>query len=194
MKFSNTRNGTPARWAPAISRSAPSRVVATGFCSETALPAANAASAASTCKWCGSRISHQVDLLQRQQLVKVGGNHRVLHPPSIPAALRKVQLPVTQRHDRGMRIVQVLDGRSEIRPAPMNPTRMMSKDQPSTGATRRLLGTAEEGPVRPSIWHFRQRPILSPTFVAGGRGPPCDSEYWEPHFLRGTAPTVTMGS
>ena len=38
---------------------------------------------------------------------------------------------------------------------------MLSKDQPSTGATRRLLGTAEEGPVRPSIGHFRQRPPVA---------------------------------
>ena len=110
MKFSNTRNGTPACSAPAISRSAPSRVVAIGFCSETALPAANAASAASTCRLVRQQDLHQVDPVQRQQLVVVGGDHRVLHSPRPPAGLGQGRVAVAQRHDGRVRIAQILDG------------------------------------------------------------------------------------
>ena len=110
MKFSNTRNGTPDRSGRGDETVRVGERGGHRFLQRNRL-------AGGECGQRGRRVQvvrqqnlHQVDRLQRQELVVVGRDQRAGHPPRAPAPGGELRFAVTQRDDPGVRVAPVFDG------------------------------------------------------------------------------------
>ena len=94
---------------------------------------------------------HQVDPVQRQQLVVVGGDHRLLHSPRPPAGLGQGRVAVAQGHDGRVRVAQVLD-RMQVGDA-------TSADKADSNADQRQASVTRNVP------HFGTSPLSARRFL-----------------------------
>ena len=101
--------GAGAPRAASTIRSASATLVHIGFWTETALPAASAARAASRWRWWGSRTSTRSTVSSAHQLAVVVGDERGVEAPRPRPALRERRVPVAESDDLGVGVGEVLD-------------------------------------------------------------------------------------